>query len=112
MLLVHSDFSFHSQFLGDDFQRALAHWNRERLAPALPGGDWRATLARDHQMMRMEGAFLEELRAEVAAEIRLLLPQAPEPLLVSGKTGAGVPELLAAIVAQLPPPRSRFETMS
>lgn len=57
-----------SQFLTDSFQRGLAHWNRERLAPQFPAGDWRQTLDRDVRMMRLEGAFIEELRAEVAEE--------------------------------------------
>jgi hypothetical protein len=56
-----------SQFLTDSFQRGLAHWNRERLAPALPSDDWAGTLERDHRMLRLEGGFLEALRAEVLA---------------------------------------------
>jgi hypothetical protein len=55
-----------SQFLDDGFQRALAHWNRRRLAPALPTDDWSRLLDEDHRMQRLEGAFMEELRAEVA----------------------------------------------
>jgi len=61
-----------SQFLTDSFQRGLAHWNRERLAPAVPSDDWQKLLERDLRMMRLEGGFLEELRAEVldrAAEV-------------------------------------------
>jgi hypothetical protein len=57
-----------SQFLTDSFQRGLAHWNRERLAPAFPESDWQKTLDRDVRMQRLEGGFLEELRAEVAEE--------------------------------------------
>jgi hypothetical protein len=59
---------FASQFLCDDFQRGLAHWNRQRLAPGLPDEDWRLILDGDAKMLRLEGAFLEELRAEVAEE--------------------------------------------
>jgi len=59
---------FASQFLCDDFQRGLAHWNHERLAPGLPASDWQATHDRDARTVRLEGAFLEELRAEVADE--------------------------------------------
>jgi hypothetical protein len=55
-----------SQFLDDGFQRALAHWNGRRLAPALPTADWSRLLDEDHRMQRLEGAFMEELRAEVA----------------------------------------------
>lgn len=57
-----------SQFLTDSFQRGLAHWNHERLAPAFPEADWQATLDRDARMIRLEGAFLESLRAEIADE--------------------------------------------
>jgi hypothetical protein len=57
-----------SQFLTDSFQRGLAHWNRERLAPGLGDGDWRQALDRDQRMLRLEGGFLEELRAEIVAE--------------------------------------------
>jgi hypothetical protein len=54
-----------SQFLTDSFQRGLAHWNRERLQPAFPAADWQKILERDLRMTRLEGGFLEELRAEV-----------------------------------------------
>ncbi|MEH3106801.1 MAG: iron-containing redox enzyme family protein [Sphingomonas fennica] len=57
-----------SQFLTDSFQRGLAHWNRERLSAGFPDGDWQKTLDRDVRMMRLEGGFIEELRAEVADE--------------------------------------------
>ncbi|HEY0011644.1 MAG TPA: iron-containing redox enzyme family protein [Allosphingosinicella sp.] len=55
-----------SQFLNDHFQRAVAHWNRRRLAPGFPEADWQATLDEDARMQRLEGAFLETLRAEIA----------------------------------------------
>jgi hypothetical protein len=54
-----------SQFLTDSFQRGLAHWNRERLAPGMPGDDWQAILERDLRMARLEGGFIEELRSAV-----------------------------------------------
>jgi hypothetical protein len=60
--------SYASQFLNDDFQRGLAHWNRQRLAPALPSDDWKLILDGDAKMLRLEGAFIEELRAGVAEE--------------------------------------------
>jgi hypothetical protein len=60
--------SFASQFLNDDFQRGLAYWNRQRLAPSLPGDDWKLILDGDAKMLRLEGGFLEELRAGVMAE--------------------------------------------
>lgn len=57
-----------SQFLTDSFQRGLAHWNRERLEPGFPSDDWQRRFERDVKMQRLEGGFLEELRAEVANE--------------------------------------------
>lgn len=57
-----------SQFLTDSFQRGLAHWNRERLAPGFPEADWQKILERDLRMQRLEGGFIEELRAEIADE--------------------------------------------
>ena len=57
-----------SQFLTDDFQRGLAHWNRRRLEPAFPEDGWRETLDRNQRMLRLEGAFLEELREEIRDE--------------------------------------------
>jgi hypothetical protein len=59
-------FERRSQFLNDDFQRQLARWNRDRLAPAFPTDDWQAVIGRDATMQRLEGGFLEELRAEIA----------------------------------------------
>ena len=60
-----------SQFLDATFQRALAHWNHRRLAPALPDDRWQSILDADIKMQRLEGAFLEELRAEVAQRAAL-----------------------------------------
>lgn len=57
-----------SQFLNDRFQQGLARWNRERLSPALPTDDWTAELQREFTMRRLEGGFMEELRADVADE--------------------------------------------
>ena len=56
-----------SQFLNDDFQQALARWNAQRLEPTLPSQDWQKQLDADQRMLRLEGAFVEELRAEVSA---------------------------------------------
>jgi hypothetical protein len=56
-----------SQFLNARFQRALAHWNHRRLAPAFPTADWQKGFEADVRMQRLEGAFLEELRGEVTA---------------------------------------------
>ncbi|GAA4013757.1 hypothetical protein GCM10022280_10120 [Sphingomonas swuensis] len=57
-----------SQFFNDAFQRALSHWNRERLAPSLPGPGSAARIDRDVRMQRLELGFLEDLRAEVVEE--------------------------------------------
>lgn len=62
-----------AQFCGDAFQQRLARWNRTRLAPAFPTDDWQARLSEDLVMQRLEGAFMEELRAEIAP----LAAQAP-----------------------------------
>jgi hypothetical protein len=56
------------QFLTDSFQRALAHWNHERLSPDFPSSDWQKKLDQDVRMLRLEGAFMEEMRAEIADE--------------------------------------------
>jgi hypothetical protein len=55
-----------SQFYTDAFQQMLAKWNRTRLAPQFPSDDWQAELANTATMQRFEGAFVEDLRAEVA----------------------------------------------
>jgi hypothetical protein len=52
--------------LTDSFQRGLAHWNRERLQPGFPEDDWQKVMERDLRMARLEGGFVEELRAEIA----------------------------------------------
>jgi len=57
-----------SQFHTDAFQRGLAHWNRQRLSPGFPDADWQRVLERDMRMQRLEGGFLEEMRAEVRDE--------------------------------------------
>ena len=59
---------FVAPLLDDEVQRTLAVWNRERLAPSFPAADWALKLARDHQMLGIEGDFLESLRNEVADE--------------------------------------------
>lgn len=66
-----------SQFEIDSFQRGLAHWNRERLQPQLPTADWQHLLERDARMLRLEGAFLEELRRSVEADASVV-PSDPD----------------------------------
>jgi hypothetical protein len=52
-------------YFNEQFQRRLAHWNHERLAPQFPTDDWDTGIERDGQMLLLEGGFLEALRAEV-----------------------------------------------
>jgi hypothetical protein len=68
MATRHHEAERRSQFLTDSFQRGLAHWNRQRLAPAFPRADWDQQLERDHRMLRLEGGFLETLRSTIADE--------------------------------------------
>ena len=63
-----SDASARSQFLNDNFQQALSHWNAERFAPSFPGADGGAAIDRDARMQRVELGFLEDLRAEIQDE--------------------------------------------
>ncbi len=56
------------QFQTGDFQRGLSRWNHHRLAPQFPDPEWQASLDRDARMLRLEGGFIEELRAEIADE--------------------------------------------
>ena len=65
-----------SQFLNDAFQQRLARWNRQRLTPAFPEEDWSPRLVEDLAMQRLEGGFLEELRAEVA-DLASIVPTDP-----------------------------------
>jgi hypothetical protein len=46
--------------------QGLARWNRRRLAVQTPTSDWTLDLARDQQMLRLEGAFIEAFRNQVA----------------------------------------------
>jgi hypothetical protein len=55
-------------YFSESFQRRIAHWNHERLAPQFPSPDWEETLERDSRMLRLEGGFIEALRAEIADE--------------------------------------------
>jgi len=58
----------------ETLHQGLSHWNRRRLAVQAPKSDWVLDLARDHQMLRLEGAFVEAFRAHVAP----LAAQAPD----------------------------------
>lgn len=57
-----------SQFRTNTFQQKLAHWNRARLAPQFPSEDWQEQLGDDLAFQRLEGGFVEELRAQVAQD--------------------------------------------
>ncbi len=67
-----------SHFLADAFQRELAHWNRERLEPSFVCKAWRPRFEDEVRMRRLEGEFLEELRAEVAEEAATVPTEARE----------------------------------
>lgn len=54
--------------LTTEFQRLLARWNRERLAPGFPDEETDAVIARDARMRARERAFIAQLRAEVAEQ--------------------------------------------
>lgn len=45
--------------------QGLAQWNRRRLAVATPSADWRAEIAAEARMCRLEGAFVEAFREHV-----------------------------------------------
>jgi hypothetical protein len=57
-----------SQFLDQQFQEELSRWNRRRLAPAFPADATAYRFDKDRGMLRLEHAFMEELRAEVREE--------------------------------------------
>ena len=56
------------RFCNDEFQRSLSRWNRARLAPGFPDEDWPGAEARDARLRRLEGEFLDALRAQVRDE--------------------------------------------
>lgn len=60
-----------SQFLQQGFQEQLSHWNRRRLAPSFPGEVTTQRFDADQRMLRLEHAFIEELRSEVQREAAL-----------------------------------------
>lgn len=52
-----------------DLQALLANWNRARLAPQTPRDDWREALDREHAMLKIERAFIEDARAAQSARV-------------------------------------------
>lgn len=59
-----------SQFLQQSFQESLTRWNRQRLAPGFPDDFTASRFDDDRAMLRLEHAFIEELRAEVRQAAR------------------------------------------
>jgi len=57
-----------SQFLNDLVQQSFARWNHQRLSPCFPTDDWQRLLDHDMRMARLEGGFMEELRADIRDE--------------------------------------------
>lgn len=57
-----------SQFLRQEFQEELSRWNRHRLAPSFPAEATASRFECDRNMLRLEHAFIEELRGEVLEE--------------------------------------------
>jgi hypothetical protein len=53
----------------ESLHQGLARWNRRRLAIQTPKADWQAELNADHRMLRLEGAFIEAFRAQVAPQV-------------------------------------------
>lgn len=49
----------------EGIQYDLAHWNQERLGPALPMQGWQDDLKRQCAMLLLEGTFVETMREEV-----------------------------------------------
>src|SRR4051794_25921514 len=50
----------------EGLHRQLAHWNRRRLSPGRPNGEWQRDLAEDGRMLWLEGTWIESFREEVA----------------------------------------------
>jgi hypothetical protein len=60
--------------------QGLAQWNHRRLALRSPDEPWREALAEDVRMLRLEGAFIEAFRAQVAPLVAEV-PTKVEPFL-------------------------------
>lgn len=61
----------------DALHRRLAQWNHQRLSPALPTADWREQLREEHEMRLLEGAWVEQFRAEIS-DRAAAAPQDPD----------------------------------
>lgn len=53
----------------DALHKALAHWNRRRLAASGPADDWRLEITEEARYRRLEGAFVEGFRRQVAEQV-------------------------------------------
>jgi hypothetical protein len=51
------------------FQRRLSWWNRERLSPGMPGGDWEKAVRTEAEMRLEEGRWIEAERAAMAPKL-------------------------------------------
>jgi hypothetical protein len=58
-------------------QRRLSALNRQRLCPALPDPEWRTAVIDELPLLILEGEYVEEMRARVAARVAEL-PRDPE----------------------------------
>ena len=56
-----------SDVFTEQFQRALAHWNHQRLAPQFPDECWYGNHERDAKMQQRERQFLQTLRDSISA---------------------------------------------
>jgi hypothetical protein len=74
----------------DGLHRALARWNRRRLAVGAPAADWRAELEDEARMARLEVGFIEAFRTEIAPQLAAV-PTEPQAFVAwfSGLRDAG-----------------------
>lgn len=59
------------------FHQRLTRWNSRRLQPTVPHGDWISHAQEDAEMILLEGAWIERLRADAAPWLETL-PETPE----------------------------------
>ncbi|HEY9218910.1 MAG TPA: iron-containing redox enzyme family protein [Phenylobacterium sp.] len=50
----------------EGLHQGLARWNRRRLAVGVPSSTWREEIGEEARMRRLEGAFVEAFRTEIA----------------------------------------------
>ena len=66
-ILKYERFKRTSDVFSEQFQRELAHWNHQRLAPKFPDECWYGNHERDAKMQQRERQFLQTLRDTVSA---------------------------------------------